>query len=295
MANQGLLSRPLLVLIPILVGLFLTRSPYMMTTTAPSASKPWADSPIKLVATPQYETKKTDIFTTGATHMALVHNSILRGYNSIYQQAAHVKPEDYSDFIGYCLTWHKFVVSHHDDEEDTLFTAVAQVLDDKTIWEGTLKEHEAFLGGLAEFHKYLTSLASPADFSGAELLRIMSTFQESFDEHFHSEISTIASLSEHPKAPKEGSPEEAETRALFKSWGKATVSKAGTLDVVPFFLLNLDGTVEDGMWASWPPMPAPIKWGLENLAGSWHSGWWKFSSCAGGSPRELYALPSASS
>lgn len=84
---------------------------------------------------------QTDIFTTGATHMALVHNSILRGYNSIYQQAAHVKPADYSDFIGYCLTWHKFVVSHHDDEEDTLFTAVAQVLDDKTIWEGTLKEH----------------------------------------------------------------------------------------------------------------------------------------------------------
>lgn len=154
---------------------------------------------------------------------------------------------------------------------------------------------EAFLGGLGEFHKYLSSLASPADFSGAELLRIMSTFQESFDEHFHSEISTIASLSEHPKAPKEGSPEEAETRALFKSWGKATVSKAGTLDVVPFFLLNLDGTVEDGMWASWPPMPAPIKWGLENIAGSWYSGWWKFSSCAGGSPRELYALPSASS
>ncbi|KAK8136785.1 hypothetical protein PG984_004725 [Apiospora sp. TS-2023a] len=290
MANQGLLSRPLLLVIPILIGLFLTRSPYMMATVAPSASKPWADGPIKLVATPQYETKKTDIFTTGATHMALVHNSILRGYNSIYQQAAHVKPADYSDFIGYCLTWHKFVVSHHDDEEDTLFTAVANVLDDKTIWEGTLKEHEAFLGGLGEFHKYLTSLASPAAFSGAELLRIMSTFQDSFDEHFHSEIATIASLAEHPKAPKAGSAEEAETRALFKSWGKSTVSKAGTLDVVPFFLLNLDGTVEDGMWASWPPMPAPIKWGLENLAGSWHSGWWKFSSCAGGSPRELYAL-----
>lgn len=58
MANQGLLSRPLLLVIPILIGLFLTRSPYMMATVAPSASKPWADGPIKLVATPQYETKK---------------------------------------------------------------------------------------------------------------------------------------------------------------------------------------------------------------------------------------------
>ena len=110
------------------------------------------------------------------------------------------------------------------------------------------------------------------------------------DAHFHSEISTIAALADHPKAPAPGTPEEADTRALFKSWGKNTVTKAGTLDVVPFFLLNLDGTVEDGMWANWPPIPAPIKWGLTNLAGAYHGGWWKFSSCAGGRPKELYAL-----
>ena len=32
------------------------------------------------------------------------------------------------------------------------------------------------------------------------------------------------------------------------------------------------------------------QWGMVNLAGSWHSGWWKFSSCdANQQPRELYA------
>lgn len=288
----GILGNLLFLAIPILVALFLTRSPYMMTTVAPSPARPWADAPIKLVTTPQYETKKTDIFTTGATHMALVHNAILRGYNSIYQQAPHVQDADKADFVGYCQTWHKFVVSHHDDEEETLFAAVAKVLDDQTVWEGTLKEHEAFLGGLAAFHKYLAELASPQAFSGAELQRIMAGFQDAFEAHFHSEISTIAGLADHPKAPKSGTPEEADTRALFKSWGKNTVTKAGTLDVVPFFLLNLDGTVEDGMWANWPPIPAPIKWGLTNLAGAYHGGWWKFSSCAGGRPKELYAMKS---
>jgi hemerythrin-like domain-containing protein len=76
--------------------------------------------------------------------MALLHNSIFRGYNSIYNQAPHVQSADKSDFIGYALTWHKFVASHHDDEEANLFTKVEEVLDDKNIWSETLKEHGMF-------------------------------------------------------------------------------------------------------------------------------------------------------
>ncbi|KAI1766088.1 hypothetical protein GGR53DRAFT_488050 [Hypoxylon sp. FL1150] len=292
--RRSILDRPILIAIPILIGLFITRSPFFMsapTLDAAGDQQPWADSPITLVTTPQFETKKTDIFTTGATHMALLHNAILRGYNSVYQQAPHVKPTDKADFIGYALTWHKFVATHHDDEEATLFPKVEAVLGDTDIWAGTHKEHEAFLGGLAEFEKYLRSVETkPAEFSGEALVKIMDAFQEPFEQHFHSEIRTIANLAAHPNAPKPGSEEEAAASATFKSWGKSTVTKAGTLDVVPFFLLNLDGTAEDAMWANWPPIPAPIKWGIVNIAGAYHSRWWKFSSCAGGRPRQLYAL-----
>ncbi|KAK3355595.1 hypothetical protein B0H65DRAFT_452504 [Neurospora tetraspora] len=280
-----LLSIPFLI-----VALLLTRAPtFTMTSVTPT--KAWADQPIKLITTPQYATKKTDIFTSGATHMALLHNSIFRGYNSIYQQAAHVADQDKADFIGYCLTWYRFVKSHHDDEEQSLFPKIEDLLQDKTVFEETHKEHEAFLPGLAEFEKYLGGLKSPNDFSGDQLLRIMDTFQDSFSDHFHSEISTIAKFSEHANAPKEGTPEHTAAVTTFKTWGKATVTKAGVTDCVPFFLLNLDRTVEDGMWANWPPMPAPIKWGLVNIAGALHSGWWKFSSCdAAGQPKELWAL-----
>jgi hypothetical protein len=119
----------------------------------------------------------------------------------------------------------------------------------------------------------------------------MDGFQEPFGSHFHSEIKTISALADHPKAPKFGSPEEATASLTFKKWGKTTVSKAGTWDVVPFFLLNLDRTVEEGMWVNWPPIPAPIKWGLINLAGSYYSSYWQFSSCdSAGTPKELYAL-----
>jgi hypothetical protein len=67
--------------------------------------------------------------------------------------------------------------------------------------------------------------------------------------------------------------------------------KAGLADVVPFFLLNLDATYEDGAWARWPPMPGPVRWGLTNVAGAVHGGWWKYASCdSAGKPRELYAM-----
>jgi len=85
------------------------------------------------------------MFTTGATHMCLLHNCILRGYNSIWQQAPHVQEADKADFIGYSLTWFKFVKSHHDDEEATLFTKVEELLGDKDVWAETHKEHGAFL------------------------------------------------------------------------------------------------------------------------------------------------------
>ena len=274
-------------------AIFLQRAPFMMSTSIPSTDKPWADQPCKLVTTPQHATNRTDIFTTGATHMAHIHNAIFRGYNSIYLQAPHVKDEDKSAFICYAITWYRFVKSHHDDEEAELFPKVAEVLGAKEeeIWGETHKEHESFLPGLTEYAQYLESLTTPTDFDGQKLQNLMEGFQQPFEHHFHSEITHIASLSSHPSAPSPASEQEVAATAVFKTWGKKTVTKAGTTDVVPFFLLNLDVTYEEGRWANWPPMPAPVRWGLVNLAGSWNWGWWKFASCdARGMPRELYAL-----
>ncbi len=48
----------LLLGIPVLIGTLVSRGPYMYTMSDPSGNKPWADSPIKLIATPQVETQK---------------------------------------------------------------------------------------------------------------------------------------------------------------------------------------------------------------------------------------------
>jgi hypothetical protein len=148
---------------------------------------------------------------------------------------------------------------------------------------------------MSEFRTYLTSLKSPAEFNASKLLEIMNNFQEPFESHFRSEISTIAALSNHPGTPKEGTPEQTKASEVFDRWGRNVLLKAGLTDVVPFFLFNTDVSYEDGLWTSWPPIPRPVRWGLLSIAGRFHLGQWRFASCdASGHPRELYALKDVS-
>lgn len=73
--------------------------------------------------------------------MAMVHNSIFRGYNTIYHQASHVKDVDKADFVGYCLTWYKLVHTHAENEEAGLFLRTEELLGDETIFVESHEEH----------------------------------------------------------------------------------------------------------------------------------------------------------
>jgi hemerythrin-like domain-containing protein len=80
------------------------------------------------------------MWTEGASHMCNVHNTIFRGYNSIYQQAPHVKDIEKANFIGYCLTWYKFVHTHAMAEESGFFPVAEKLLGEEVFRE-THKEH----------------------------------------------------------------------------------------------------------------------------------------------------------
>lgn len=204
--------------------------------------------------------------------MCMVHNSLLRGYNSIYHQALHIENADKPAFIGYCLTWYNFLKAHAENEESSLFLKTQELLGDNTIFEKSHKEHgkfksisricnmssltktqylDSFYPGLSEFQKYLINLPSPTDFSGVKLLEIMVSFQEPFGNHMRSEIDTIAALSNHPQAPKEGSVEEKTARDAFDAREGKNLVMSGPVSVMPFFLLNFDSDYEDGIWADW--------------------------------------------
>ncbi|RDW64986.1 hypothetical protein BP6252_10637 [Coleophoma cylindrospora] len=234
-----------------------------MTTTTASTS-PRADNPLALITTPMFMTKK----------------------------APKVAEADKADFVGYCLTWYKFLKTHAENEETSLFLKVEELLDDKTIWQESNQEHADFMPGVEKFGKYLVNLKSPSDFSGTKLLEIMATFQESLEAHMRAEVSTIAQLSQHPRTPKEGSPEETATQTAFDTREGNNLMKSGLTDVLPFFLFNFDREYEDGLWRNWPPIPGPVRWVLMNVAKVLHPGWWKFAGCDGTTLKSaLYAAP----
>jgi hypothetical protein len=148
--------------------------------------------------------------------------------------------------------------------------------------------------GLVQFHDYLTNLKSPNEFSGTKLLEIMATFQEPFDNHMRAEVSTIAALANHPKTPKLGSEQEKSVNKAFETREGNNLMKAGMTDVLPFFLFNYDREYEDSIWADWPPIPGPVRWGIMNVAKLLHPSWWKFAACdAQRQRRPLYAVPDA--
>lgn len=79
-----------------------------------------------------------------ATHMALLHNSMIRGFNSIYLQAPHIEAKDVEHFVTYSLAWHRLVQTHHDDEEENLFPDMVGIFEDDSIWGNMKEEHGTY-------------------------------------------------------------------------------------------------------------------------------------------------------
>lgn len=73
--------------------------------------------------------------------MILSHNSLIRGFNGIYQQAPRIELSDYKDFIGYCLAWHRCIDEHHHYEETFFFPAIEEAVGEKGVMDGEVEEH----------------------------------------------------------------------------------------------------------------------------------------------------------
>ncbi len=84
----------------------------------------WADAPFKLIS----ETGalgRTDIpqdhaAVFFATQMSLIHNSLIRAFNS-YNQATSINPSLAADFLAYNQCIYEFLHEHHTVEETAIF------------------------------------------------------------------------------------------------------------------------------------------------------------------------------
>jgi hypothetical protein len=142
---------------------------------------------------------------------------------------------------------------------------------------------DAFEPGVEAFNQYLVSLqGNEQDFSPTKLLAIIDSFGPALATHLADEIPTLLALSRFgSKIPFT----ELSVNEMRKASGAIPKTEG-----LPFFLLNLDRTFEDGLWEYWPPIPGPVRWVLIRVIARTHTGWWRFASCDyDGKPQKLYA------
>ncbi|KAH6709534.1 hypothetical protein BKA61DRAFT_645706 [Leptodontidium sp. MPI-SDFR-AT-0119] len=235
----------------------------------------YADTPLQLLSTPAFQTGKKDSFTMAASHMTLSHNTLIRGYNSIYQQAPRLSPSDYSDFIGYCLAWHRCIEQHHTHEEVHYFPAIEKATGQKGVMDGETKEHASFHAGLKSFKDYLTSLSTPKDFNPSHLLSTMSSFSRPLRSHLASEPQAILALSRF------ASPErQFDLTAIEREEGKKAVSLNFAFNVLPIFMNNMETVeFEEGMWRNHPEIPRLVRWIMKVVIPLWNWKMWRFLAC----------------
>lgn len=73
--------------------------------------------------------------------MVVIHNTLIRGLNSIYVQAPHVKTDDYAAFIGYSLCWSDMLSSHHAGEESIFFPGIDAGAGEKGLINAKIHQH----------------------------------------------------------------------------------------------------------------------------------------------------------
>jgi len=247
----------------------------------------WSDGPFDLLSSTRYTNKGTyDIFNQCASEMAMVHNSMIRGLNSIYLQAPHVLPADYKDFIEYSRCWAELVTEHHSGEEVVFFPNIEKATGETGLMAANVEQHHVFHEGLLNFTAYLdTCAASPSTFSGTHLISIIDTFASTLVGHMHDEIPTLLLLSKHSS-----------TLDLAAEWKRAEAHAIKHVDPWRshiFFVRNHDVTFEEGLWKNFPEgMPTVVKWLHWWIWPLRHRGYWRFASCNRyGVPRKLFAGP----
>lgn len=170
-----------------------------MTTTTKT---PWADTPfplLKIPGSPGAPTCSNAGVLGVCIEMANVHNLLLRGLNSIYNQAPFVTlPADISDLMLYTTAWADTIHHHHSAEETLFFPrieALAKAAGQDCNMAGNVAQHQGFEAGMAEMVRWAKRVGSGEVKYDAEVLKgLIDAFAPLLTQHLHEEIDTLVEL-----------------------------------------------------------------------------------------------------
>lgn len=249
----------------------------------------YADHPFNLISTPIFLANKSQTTPTVldgiASEMANVHNMIIRGLNSIYLQAPHIKPADEKAFCRYIAGWHFLLHSHHSGEESMLFPAVEKMAEVEGIMETNVEQHRAFHDGIDSLKAYANAVVADKEkYDGSRVVALIDGFGSTLTQHLSDEIPSLLSLQQYGD-------KMAALPKLFEEEGEKAMKEMGTSGMVWCFA-NLDINFEDGLWKAWPPAPAPVKLLMRSIFWWMNSETTKFGAVdRAGNMQHLYAVP----
>ncbi len=201
--------------------------------------------------------------------MALIHNGIIRGLNSILLQSRYINSSQAPNFIGYSLSWLDFVHHHHSTEEEFMFPAIAAATHNPDIMKVNINQHHSFAAGMAEMDGYLLSVqGKPDTFSGEKLKKIIDSFAPDLMIHLEAEIETMVALKSYGEGTVDLEKIAMETVVEAR---KRMIGGTG----IPFLTTALDKTAEGGKYAWFPPGPCRP----ELFEGERTRGFWRFAPC----------------
>lgn len=252
-------------------------------------SEVFANHPFQLLPTPAYQLQKDekpDEFTNAATQMACAHNVMIRALNAIYLQAMHIRSDQEQAFLSFAHMWYKAVEHHHRTEEVYFFPLIEKMAAEKGVMQKDTEQHDAFQPGLKEYKDYIERcLSAQENYSGKELVRILDGFAPILWQHLADEIPSFISLRRYGDK-LEG------FHARLATEAKETETELGILAGAVFLMVSHDVDYENGIHTNFPPIPAPITWGLRNLAWWAHRDWWAFAPCDSSGKMRPLDIPS---
>lgn len=246
-------------------------------------TKPWADEPFQLIATPSKRPElayEKHSYIHVSSEMANAHNVIIRGLNAIMQQAPYVKistdpaynQKDVQDLLFYVSLWVEMVQHHHSNEESFIFPELEKFSGKPGLLDDSKHQYKLLRGGLERLLAY-TQATNPQDYrwDGSEgMEKIIDSFSKDLIDHLHAEVEVFLAM------------KDLDSAGLSKTWdqGTAIAKKAANLSMLynlfPFVLGTADKTYEGGN--EFPSLP----WIVPYLIKYWFAagnGAWRFNPC----------------
>lgn len=126
--------------------------------------------------------------------MAFAHNAMIRGINSIYNQAAHVHAtKDVADFLFFVRSWTNWIDYHHNLEETRLFPSFEEVMGKPGFLHTNVEQHHGFAPGLEQLKAFARE-TKPEDYKYETLRSIIDGFASRLQEQLRDEIPTLLAM-----------------------------------------------------------------------------------------------------